>query len=406
MLRSVEYSLAGLWLVCGLLTALEWVTPIEIVSHLLRAGAHSGLVLLFLYPVSQLLGGSQLTNKLLGWLAGLAGGTVALFGVLVFFAWPFAMILLLFGWDVATFFVGGNPWRTEYVHFQRGQEQMVSQVRPVSQVRSLDGSHIDRRTVRLTPLTPLLQWVRPVPPAPPGRGAFLAYDFLSQATTQTPGYAGWTRVAAAHQASEHVQDSAISQRADAAQQAHDQAAARQQAARLRCTQRQRTEDSLAQLGRLPAWTLPAVTRQGANTFGCWLGPQLWRDYALTYREDLGCSERDASGSWDRRQHTLELRARMRCGPLNRAFNLVIPAVTRPGSYQLGRYDSTHIQHYWAFKDYLERPTWYVSAGMQVRLTRFDTVTRVAAGTFQGYLYRYDTPGTLLPVQQGRFDVQF
>jgi len=303
--------------------------------------------------------------------------------------WPLAALLWPALDAVHHFFFGSNRWQTEYVHFGRGQEVMVSQVRYVRGVLS------GKRTVRLTPVTPFLQWVRPVPPVPPGGvSQYFSYDLLSQAGAHTPGFVGWTRVGAAHQAGVHSRDSANSQQllaeqnaAAQAQERRDAADERRRAAIEACERTQRAGDSLTLLGQLPALRLPAVTRRGANTFGCRLGSQLWRDHAVAYTDTAGCARQSAWGYLDDR-HALHVQARMRFGTVNRVLELVIPHVTGPGTYQLARPDRNQPQHeYWAFEENPGSATQYRSAGVQVRISRFDPVARVAAGTFQGYLNR-------------------
>ena len=409
--RLIEYGLASIWLSCLLFTVMEWLMPVEVVNRSLFVGAHWGVVLLFIYPVSRLIAGLWLTRKLIRWLAkSVAVGVVFTFFSFFIHPYLFFYILSLIVPVVhvgSYFFFGGNRWQTEYVHFRRGQEVMVSQT------SRLGGILAGERTVRLTPVTPFLQWVRPVPFVMPGEvsGDYL-YDRLSQAGPRTPGFVGWTRVGAAHQAGDHAQDSAHSQHFAAMlrtdKQLQERSEERRRVGIEDCNRRRRTKDSLALLGQLPTWQLPAITCHGANTFGCRLGDQLWRNHSLEYNDTAGCTYQPAWGHLDR-AHALRVYARMRLASSNRYMELVIPEINGPGTYQLAPYSQYQPANgYWSFKEDSDIGSHiqYFSAGAQVRISKFDTVARIAAGTFQGHLYRHGAPDTLIPLRQGRFDVRF
>lgn len=120
----MEYGLASTWLLCLLLTVMNGFTPVEMVNHTLRAGAHCGAVLLFVYPVSRLLGGFGLTKKLLSWLAKLVLGAVVLtyvsaiiwpLGVVVWpvdaYAYHFFSAPILGRPNTSTFSGGRNAWK-------------------------------------------------------------------------------------------------------------------------------------------------------------------------------------------------------------------------------------------------------------------------------------------------------
>lgn len=177
------------------------------------------------------------------------------------------------------------------------------------------------------------------------------------------------------------------------------------ASRAACGRRWGGEDSLLRRGQLPALRLPALTRHGANSCGFKLGNRLWRDHFIDYTDETGCAAQGARGYWTR-SRDLQVGAQMHWGTVDRAFNLVIPHVTKPGTYQLAPYGQTRTNDESSFKENTRHPTWYVSAGVQVRVSRFDTAARVASGTFQGHLYRSDALDTKIPLQQGRFDVKF
>lgn len=385
MYKRIDGLLAWIWLACLLLTLADWFSPLEITSQSLKAGVHCSIWLL-VYPMSRHFNILDTGLAKMMWRGLIIGSLIAC--VLAFIsvvAWPLIGVLAPPAVAEYLFFSGnGRGWRPDYVYFQRGSSLML---------RQREGS-TGWRDIQVTPITPFFQWAVPLPTDEP-----------SKATSQTPGYAGWTAVQKEWAA--FTRTPAAQRRLEANWKNNPRYYPRYKAA-------ERREDSLSRLGRLPvaALGLPAATQQGANTFGCLFGEarDSWRDYSYCYITDPAGEVYCGIGSkctpdYPSPGYRLQIEAKRSVGAASGSIYITLAHLTGPGVYRLGK--NTNGNSYLFFED-SNHNSQYTSTANQfsfVRVTRFDTAAHVVAGIFEGYL---DKPGNeqWLLLQRGRFDVNY
>ncbi|RTQ50696.1 hypothetical protein EJV47_08670 [Hymenobacter gummosus] len=303
------------------------------------------------------------------------------------------------------FFLGTNTsretWQTDYVFFRRDRELLVSQRR--DWLTLTENTH-QWRYVQLTPLTPLFRWVTPIEPASPGFAA------LQPGAAPPPGYSQWMPVQ--KPAKEFSFDEDEQRQLDALK-----------AAEQRCRAEWARFDSLLQRGEVHL-TLPPITRRGANTAGCRFDGNVWCDFLPTFKAGRCQQHRTEAaleqGTSPRRHWVLHVSAFMRVGGKLSNLYLHLPGLHGPGVYVLG--PDTTSPHtgegpYLRISEQQPAPagapqntlhTGYATTALRrttVTITRFDTVARVVAGTFDGFLYDANTRRHL-PLREGRFDVRY
>ena len=177
-MKPFENVLAGLWVLCVLMSLLDAYSPLQLSSRPVASVLHSGIWLLIL-PATHYLHLPGWLPRLLWWglplLLLLVGAVFIAAGVSPFRGGPFG--------SVQHFFWGTEEentldWENAMVLFRRRRRLIVTQY----EVPVKNGAARFRR-VQITPLTPLLRWVWPLPdePLPPG-GPYPAR------------YRGWTPV--------------------------------------------------------------------------------------------------------------------------------------------------------------------------------------------------------------------
>ena len=177
-MKPFENVLAGLWLLCLVLTLLDAYTPLQLTSRTVANVLHGGIWLLIL-PATHCLPLPGWLPRLLWWglqlLVLLWSGLVLFAGVDPFKGGPLE--------SVKHFFWGTEDentlsWENAMVLFRRRRSLVVTQY----EVPVKNGEARFRR-VQITPLTPLLRWVWELPEEalPPG-GPYPAR------------YQGWTPV--------------------------------------------------------------------------------------------------------------------------------------------------------------------------------------------------------------------
>lgn len=158
MNKQLTSGLAGLWVLCMVLTLLDLLGIMQVTNRAVASWLHVGVWVLvwpaaarvaLLRPLPYVLWGGLLAVIGL-WCASFFIGIVGLFTQIP-------------GQYAYAFFLDGGadtrlPWETTQVHYQRGQSLLVGQYYSV-----FWRDEVDWRTVRLTPLTALFYWVSPLP---------------------------------------------------------------------------------------------------------------------------------------------------------------------------------------------------------------------------------------------------
>ena len=170
-------------------------------------------------------------------------------------------------------------------------------------------------------------------------------------------------------------------------------------------------------GAYPVDPMPAATQTGANTAGCVVDGLPW--VASSNIPKIGPGNIPAvMASWNNfsvgRPNHLSLRFLKAIADEAQVhdqtrINLELPGITRPGTFVL---DQTAVYPYPAYARFTfskpnpdqELLTGPGSPG-RVVVTRFDTLSRVASGTFE-FTAREGAGGTTVRVAEGRFDCTF
>lgn len=371
--------LAWLWVVCLVLAVGCWVTPLEFAGLYPRTVVHCALWL-FIFSAARHFGWPAAWPVRL-WLTTIVVGVVS--AVLALGGLP-----LIF--YEASFFLPLNRWQTSHVYFQRRSTLLVDQK------KGNIGPNTYRR-VLLRPVTPLFNWVQELP-------------YQTGSAPPQPAGAGWVTVN--RPAADFSLDPAKQRQLDAAKEREKQ-----------CWANRRQEDSLAICGQLPleARTLPAVSRQGANTVGCLAGGEVWRNY-LVLVDSGRCRQAGAIGMVRRlstKQKSVEfsLSAIMRVGNIYRYITLRLPELHGPGRYTLSNdaheTNSPEAAHLMLTSqktvDYSTTKNDYITTTRfpgSVSITRFDTTAHIVSGTFQGSVYDVSNQAGPVTITEGRFDVRY
>lgn len=186
---------------------------------------------------------------------------------------------------------------------------------------------------------------------------------------------------------------------------------RAQQQQRQCAHDLRAHDSLDRLHRLPLASLPAATQHGANTVGCLLQGQVWRNQLGP--DSLGnCSQPPAyalrvyNGRYTGRDRDTDLQIMAQRGVSQRLYLQVpypLPAtagawpvevtlvVQAPGASQAT---------VWASR----------AQSVSLTLTTIDAGQEVLSGTFRGTLYAKEPKRTQRPrtlaLREGRFDIKY
>ena len=170
-------------------------------------------------------------------------------------------------------------------------------------------------------------------------------------------------------------------------------------------------------GAYPVQPMPPATQTGANTAGCFVDGQLW--VASSNIPRIGPGTLPAvTASWDTysvgRPKHLALSFDKSVDDPAQAHNptnitLELPGLTRPGTFVL---DQTAVYPYPAYARFtFTKPSpnreLFTGPGSpgRVVVTRFDTLSRVASGTFE-FTAREGAGGSAVRVTEGRFDCTF
>lgn len=362
LLRLLSYLCTALWVLCAALTGLEafgllgFATPS--VGALVRA-----LTWLLVFGLSPH-GVRKWLARVLWW--PLLGYIVL--GVVTFFWGGFYLLgyLVVLGSGHSTY------WETTQVVARRGAWLYVTQRSYEKPMTRSYGSYEERQRV----LIPFTRWFYLL--RSPG-------DFA---------VARWTPIN--RPASYFLADSTHQLHLDRAQQQ-----------RRQCAHNLRALDSLDRLHRLPTARLPAATQRGANTVGCLLQGQVWRNQLGP--DSLGSCPQPPAYAF-----------RVYRG-LDRDTDLRIAAHrgVSQGLYLLLPYPLPATPSAWPVKVTLvvqapgapQAAVWVSRAqSVSLTLTAIDVGKEVLAGTFHGTLYAQEPKRTQRPrtlsLQAGRFDVKY
>jgi hypothetical protein len=151
---------------------------------------------------------------------------------------------------------------------------------------------------------------------------------------------------------------------------------------------------------LPSPTLLPITAEGKNTFGCMVNGELWlpkgtltyyyytwQDFPALYGTLSLRPERDNKN--DHSSFLIQLH--------NRVF--------RTGKHYLysNHNNSNYIRYAWNSINY---ENFANDSNNFIDLTRLDTVSRIASGTFRLMLLNVNDPKDTVRITDGRFDIQF
>ncbi|UOQ77445.1 hypothetical protein MUN84_01645 [Hymenobacter sp. 5516J-16] len=391
--RSLSGVLARAWLLCLLLSLLEWLTPLAFNNRGMSSGLHCGIWLLSPFVAQRL--------PKLKWLPQVLWGSLLLSLTL-----GLLLCLWLFGLGIISlshqyhFFFGTNDshatWKTEYIYARRNGAVVARQGCQYWSLQGINARH--SRTVRIRPLTPLMNWITPAEEDHP---------------------TGWTVVD--KKAVYFSPDSTRQYQADA-----------QQAGQQRCWQEQQRLDSTA--GPAPRLELPAATQRGAGTLGFELAGKVWRNFGHCFDGKVCadyCPARVSgvleNGDPANPIYSFRIMTELRAGPARRQrLSLWLTHVKGPGVYEanspsdarkdynLELYDEITDSLY-SQASALGNPEQWTGPTAQpsqlpdvarVTITRLDADAQILSGTFEGQLRTTDPRAKPLPVRKGRFDVQY
>ncbi|MBX0289388.1 hypothetical protein K3G63_03005 [Hymenobacter sp. HSC-4F20] len=391
--RNLSGVLARAWLLCLLLSLLEWLTPLAFSNRGMSSGLHCGIWLLSPFVAQR--------RPELKWLPRVLWGSVLLSLplCLLLCLWPYGFGIIPLSYQYH-FFFGTNDsnatWKTEYIYARRSGAVVALQR---CQYWSLQGVDAERsRTVRIRPLTPLMNWITPAEEEHP---------------------AGWTMVD--KNAVYFGPDSAQYYRADALK-----------AGQQRCWQEQQRLDNTA--GPAPRLELPAATQRGVGTLGFELAGKVWRNFGHCFDGKVCadyCPARVScvleNGDPANPSYSFRIMTELRAGPARRQrLSIWLNHVTGPGVYEansptdarndynLELYDEVTDSVYSQASALGNSEQWagptaqfsQVPNVARVTITRLDADAQVLSGTFEGQLRTTNPRAKPLPVRKGRFDVHY
>jgi hypothetical protein len=158
-------------------------------------------------------------------------------------------------------------------------------------------------------------------------------------------------------------------------------------------------------------TLPPLTKEGLNTLGCFINNELWVAEIPPLSEITGIRHLEAffhpQIANPPRENYFAFKARKtnQSGSLNQVMIAEIENVQSEGTYEIiyskesywNRHDDNNCS-----EKYFKLDTFSLH---EVILTRFDTLERIASGTFSFTLINQECSDTL-KITSGRFDTQF
>lgn len=161
---------------------------------------------------------------------------------------------------------------------------------------------------------------------------------------------------------------------------------------------------------VPDLSLPTITQTGQNTLGFYYNNKVWTNYGrrCTF---AGCNDNRVSAEFFKQSNgdfILSVAAAYTVSSqiIDQYFGFTTTNITKTGIYALDSSQGHHIlyvanRYSQSYKDYKNRvPNKFV-----LTITRFDTTSKIIAGTFNGVLYnRTDLSDSVL-IQEGRFDAQ-
>ena len=170
----------------------------------------------------------------------------------------------------------------------------------------------------------------------------------------------------------------------------------------------------------PVLTLPPITQSGANTFGFVVDGRVWITYGhVCYYGLGGCASNELLADYDYRssRRGFYVNTRLDTPKRNETFYLELDSLVRVGKYPTTTYvvpsptrrairsfgltlnagDRVNETSYGSFLK---------SGKAAITITKFDTVQRIIAGTFEGTLRQNNDSTKLVHITDGRFDVKY
>ncbi|OON69361.1 hypothetical protein B0919_08735 [Hymenobacter sp. CRA2] len=380
--------LARGWLLCVLLSLLEWLTPLAFSNRAVSSALHCGIWVLSPFVARRLPELRWLPRLLWSVLLGL----LPVWLLLCLWPWGFGLIPLSYQYH---FFFGTNDsgatWKTTYIYARQNGAVVARQQCEYWSLHSSETRH--SRTVKIVPLTPVWQWV-------------------TSAEDEHPQ--GWALVDKA--AVYFGPDSTKQYRADALK-----------AGQQRCWQEQQRLDSIPQSA--PRLTLPPATQRGAGTLGFELAGKVWRNFGHCF-DGQACTDQcpvRASAALEyvdptTRIYSFRIMTELHAGPTNRQqLSIWLGRVSGPGTYELESPQEASENFDLVLQDKVTDSLYSQANALdrrgpraatqdirpaRVTITRLDPEARILSGTFEGQL-RADAPRAKpLQVSKGRFDVHY
>lgn len=385
--RNLSGVLARGWLLCLLLSLLEWLTPLAFTNRAVSSALHCGIWVLSPFVAQRL--------PKLRWLPRLLwGGLLGLLPVwLLLCLWPLGVGLIPLSHQYH-FFLGTNEsdatWKTTYIYARHNRTVVARQQCAYWSLHSSETRH--SRTVKIVPLTSVWQWITP------------AEDEHPQ---------GW--IVVNKSAVYFGPDSTQQHRADALK-----------AGQQRCWQEQQRLDSIPQ----PALrlTLPPATQRGAGTLGFELAGKVWRNFGHCF-DGQACTDNcpvraSAALEYAGSPHIYSFRimTELRAGATKRQrLSIWLGRVSGPGTYELESPEEARENFDLVLQDEVTDSLYSQANALnrrgpraatrdirpaRVTITRLDPEAQVLSGTFEGQLRADDPCAKLLQVSNGRFDVHY
>jgi hypothetical protein len=160
----------------------------------------------------------------------------------------------------------------------------------------------------------------------------------------------------------------------------------------------------------PPFTLPAITSEGANTFGLKVNGRTWRNFDGEFG---GRSDGNLYGRYDRRSGSFELNAQLVAKDIDESFMLQVDSLRQPGTYVttyppdlVGRSYAVRRLSFRANEENLPYVSEERGSVGSITITALDTVQHIVSGTFSGTLNRTGARTQSVNITEGRFDLRY
>ena len=151
----------------------------------------------------------------------------------------------------------------------------------------------------------------------------------------------------------------------------------------------------------PEPTLPELTTEGLNTFGCYINGELWVAEIPPLSEITGITKLEAFLNPNSRFFGIRARKTTQDDSTNQRLSVLIENIMGIGVYE----NKFSPEIYWDVNSscqYYELDSNYIH---NINVVKFDTITKISSGVFSYRLINRNCNDTL-KITEGRFDLQF